>query len=303
MRRGEKVGRGPIHLRAASVRVPLSAVILGWLGRFLGRALMRILAQPVLWAALAVYGTGYWLAVTVGPWPLLITALTVTVALVGWRQAHRPSFQRWLSWPVRSTWRRTLVYRRYWQPAMVTTGLAVRLNGREYLPKLVKVASTSSVDRVTVRMLPGQVAEDYAEVVERLAQTFDAADCRVRTDPQHRDRLILWFLVHDPLTEPVAPLDSEDASDLGGLPVARARTACLPARPARLARPAGRPRPVRESPGRSGRSSTPWPRASAAGWCSCGCATPRAAWNWPAGSGCSPGSATARPPTTPSGRA
>jgi DNA segregation ATPase FtsK/SpoIIIE, S-DNA-T family len=221
MRRGEKVGRGPIHLRAASVRIPLSAVILGWLGRFLGRAMMRVLSQPVLWAALTVYGVGYWLAVTIGPWPFVIAMLAVTASLVGWRQTHRDSFRRWFAWPVRSTFRRGVVYRRFWQPAMVTTGLAVRVNGREYLPKLVKVASTCSVDRVTVRMLPGQVAEDYAEVVERLAQTFDATDCRVRTDPAHRDRLILWFLVHDPLTAPVAPLDSQDTSNVAALPVAR----------------------------------------------------------------------------------
>jgi DNA segregation ATPase FtsK/SpoIIIE, S-DNA-T family len=221
MRRGEKVGRGPIQLRAASVRVPLSAVILGWLGRFVGRAMMRVLSQPVLWAALAVYGVGYWLAVTVGPWPFVTAALAVTFTLVGWRQAHRPSFQRWFAWPVRSTWRRTLVYRRFWQPAMATTGLAVRVNGREYLPRLVKVASTDSVDRVTVRMLPGQVAEDYADVVERLAQTFDACDCRVRTDPQHRDRLVLWFLVHDPLTEPVEPVPLADPPHPSNLPVAR----------------------------------------------------------------------------------
>jgi DNA segregation ATPase FtsK/SpoIIIE, S-DNA-T family len=221
MARGEKVGRGPIQLRAASVRVPLSAVILGWLGRVLGRALMRVLSQPVLWAALTVYGIGYWLAVTVGPWPFLTSALAVTFTLVGWRQAHRPSFQRWLSWPVRSTWRRTLVYRRHWQPAMVTTGLAVRVNGREYLPRLVKVASTATVDRVTVRMLPGQVAEDYADVVERLAQTFDACDCRVRTDPQHRDRLILWFLVDDPLTQPVDPIEAQVERNPSALPVAR----------------------------------------------------------------------------------
>ena len=46
---------------------------------------------------------------------------------------------------------------------MLTTSLAVRVHATEYLPKLVKVSATSSVDRVTVRMLPGQVAEDYAE--------------------------------------------------------------------------------------------------------------------------------------------
>lgn len=201
MTRGEKVGRGPIQLRAASVRVPLSAVILGWLGRALGRGIGRVLGQPVLWAALAVYGVGYWLAVTVGPWPFVTAALIVATALLTWRHLHRASFSRWFAWPVRGTWRRTLVYRRHWQPAMVTTGLAVRVHASEYLPKLVKVAATSSVDRVTVRMLPGQIVEDYAEVAERLAQTFDAVDCRVRTDPKHRDRIVLWFLVHDPLTD------------------------------------------------------------------------------------------------------
>ena len=90
MARGEKVGRGPIHLRAASVRIPLSAVILGWLGRFLGRALMRVLSQPVLWAALTVYGVGYWLAVTVGPWPFLIAALAVTFTLVAGGRLTEP---------------------------------------------------------------------------------------------------------------------------------------------------------------------------------------------------------------------
>jgi hypothetical protein len=77
--------------------VPLSAVILGWLGRALGRCLARVLNQPVLWAALAAYGAGYWLAVTVGPWPFVTAALAVTFTLVGWRQAHRASYQRWFA--------------------------------------------------------------------------------------------------------------------------------------------------------------------------------------------------------------
>jgi DNA segregation ATPase FtsK/SpoIIIE, S-DNA-T family len=170
-------------------------VILGWVGRALGRCLARVLNQPVLWAALAVYGAGYWLAVTVRPRPFVTAALAVTFTLVGWRQAHRASYQRWFAWPVRGTWRRTLVYRRHWQPAMVTTSLAVRGHGSDYLPRLVKVSATSSVDRVAVRMLPGQVVEDCADIADRLSQTFGAAECRVRTDPKHRDRVVLWFLV------------------------------------------------------------------------------------------------------------
>jgi DNA segregation ATPase FtsK/SpoIIIE, S-DNA-T family len=78
---------------------------------------------------------------------------------------------------------------------MVTTSLAVRGHGSDYLPRLVKVSATSSVDRVAVRMLPGQVVEDCADIADRLSQTFGAAECRVRTDPKHRDRVVLWFLV------------------------------------------------------------------------------------------------------------
>jgi DNA segregation ATPase FtsK/SpoIIIE, S-DNA-T family len=99
--------------------------------------------------------------------------------------------------------------------------LAVRVHAREYLPRLVKVSATSSVDRVTVRMLPGQAVDDYADIADRLVQTFGAAECRVRTDPKHRDRVVLWCLVQDPLTETVAAVPPAEPPDPASLPVAR----------------------------------------------------------------------------------
>jgi DNA segregation ATPase FtsK/SpoIIIE, S-DNA-T family len=106
---------------------------------------------------------------------------------------------------------------------MATTGLVVSMDGREYLPRRVPVASTGTVDRVEVAMLPGQVFEDWTNVAPRLAQTFGAQECRVRTT-KHRQRLELWFLIHDPLTDAVQPLDPETGRDggvdLGALPVA-----------------------------------------------------------------------------------
>ncbi len=50
-------------------------------------------------------------------------------------------------------------------------------------------------------MLPGQVLDDWTAMAPRLAQTFDAQECRVRTTA-HRQQLELWFLVEDPLTRP-----------------------------------------------------------------------------------------------------
>jgi len=73
-----------------------------------------------------------------------------------------------------------------------------------------------------VRMLPGQVLDDWTSVAPRLAQTFDAKECRVRTT-RHRQQLELWFLVEDPLTDPIPPSMAADSGvpDLESLPVAR----------------------------------------------------------------------------------
>ena len=112
--------------------------------------------------------------------------------------------------------------------------------GAEYLPKLLRVSSTGCVDRVWVRMLPGQVFDDWSARSERLAQPFGVQECRVRTT-RARHRLELWFLMSDPLTEPIPPepltlgddtasvpgidvgpdADKHRASDSGGVDLAR----------------------------------------------------------------------------------
>ncbi|MGH3656531.1 MAG: FtsK/SpoIIIE domain-containing protein, partial [Micromonosporaceae bacterium] len=62
--------------------------------------------------------------------------------------------------------------------------------------------------------------DDYAAVTDRLARTFGAADCRVRTDPKRRGRVVLWLLIQDPLTDPVPPFEADPFPDLAALDVA-----------------------------------------------------------------------------------
>ena len=76
------------------------------------------------------------------------------------------------------------------------------------------------MDQVTVRMLPGQRVQDWVDVADRLAQTFGAIDCRVRTYPNPQ-RVQLWFLVRDPLAQVVAPFEPGPRRPGGcGIPVA-----------------------------------------------------------------------------------
>ena len=232
---------------------------------------------------------------------LLVLAVVVAAGLVVWRVRWPDSFTRRVVWRARGVWRGRWVYRRFWQPAMATTGLVTTLDGDEYLPRLLRVASTGSVDRVRVRMLPGQVIEDWAAAGPRLAQTFAATECRVRTVVSSRQEVELWFLTHDPLTEAVPPFDTRvvgDPPDLTALPVALGEdgvrcTGCGCSAPTSW----WSGRRGRGSPRSSGRSWLPSAPALGMGWCGCGVWTRRAGWSSPRAGGCSRGSSTATPTT------
>ena len=209
-------GRG-VQLRPESVRVPLSFVVAGLMGRWLGRTVGSVARRPWLWTPILVAAL---LLRAVGVEGLVAALVASALLLVGWSRFHPGSFTRFVRWPARSAFRRVLVYRRGWQPAMVTCGLDVRVVDKQFLPELRRVRSSRTVDRVRVRMLPGQVLEDYAAQAERLAMTLGAVECRVRTGKKHGE-VELWFLVDDPLRD-LVPVFEPPAStpDYGRLPVA-----------------------------------------------------------------------------------
>jgi DNA segregation ATPase FtsK/SpoIIIE, S-DNA-T family len=218
---GER-SRGPIHLRAASVQIPLSWWVGAWFGHKIGAGIRSLFGHPLILGGLLVASAGIWLLPRYGT-AIPGTALgLLTAVLVTWRVARAESFHRFVGWPWRGAWRQRLIYRRLWQPTMVNTGLGEHLNGREFIPTLLRVTSTGTVDVVRVRMLAGQVPEDYAQVADRIARTFGAAECRVRTDPKHRKRVILWLLVTDPLQQPIPAQDQTGESpNLAALRVGR----------------------------------------------------------------------------------
>ena len=218
--RGTQRETNPLRLNIARVHIPLSAVLAAWAARKTGHAIARLLHQTFRrpWVLLAVTLAWFGLRLLHGH-DLAGTGtvlLVLVAALIAWWWRWRESFTRHVGWRLRGLWRGWAVYRFSWQPAMVTTGLAVGMDGEQYLPKRLRVTSTGTVDRVWVRMLPGQVFEDWTSVAPRLAQTFGAQECRVHTELSgrgHRQRLELWFLVADPLTAAVEPLPVEAGRD------------------------------------------------------------------------------------------
>ncbi|WP_246178306.1 FtsK/SpoIIIE domain-containing protein [Actinomadura decatromicini] len=153
--------------------------------------------------------------------PALLLAL-VAVGLAVWAVADRPSFVRWVARPARARWRLILVYRRDWQPVLVTAGLTKVHKGREYLPSLVRVRCGPTSDRVLVRMLKGQAPDAWERVSANLAHGFGASLVRVR-DGDRPGRIWLEFVRRDALAEPIPALPILDPSDvdLSALPIGR----------------------------------------------------------------------------------
>jgi S-DNA-T family DNA segregation ATPase FtsK/SpoIIIE len=219
---GHARDRAPIRLDVAKVHVPLSTVIAAWAGRRLWAGVVWVVKRPLLIVSTALLVLVCRFIAAHGPGPLLAALGVVASTLGGWWWVARASFTRHVTWPTRGAWRRTRIYRYRWQPGTVTAALDVRVDGVEYLPRLGRVTSTGSVDVVRVRMLPGHTLEDWASAAPRLAQTFGALECRVRSVPGSVHELVLWFLTTDPLTAPVPAFPAAAAVDLAAVPVALA---------------------------------------------------------------------------------
>ena len=192
-------------LRPQAVRVSLWAVFGLWLARRLSRLFLLIVRSPAAMITIALT-----VAFMAG-WRLVHPALPLgvvgglVVGLVVWRWRWPTSFQLHVSIRVRAWWRASWVYRRRWAAGMDTIGLTKERHGTDYVPPIVGIRCNRWMDQVTVRMLPGQRLQDWVDVADRLAQTFGALDCRVRSTP-HAQRVRLWFLVRDPLAHVVPPL-------------------------------------------------------------------------------------------------
>lgn len=182
--------------------------------------LARVAGRLVLWAArhpvvVVVVAAALWVLRSYGAAVLAVVVAVSAAGLIAWWRAYPTSFRR----VVVSPFRAAFVYARMWQPAMVTCGLDTRMGGVEYLPRIRRVVSTRFVDRVLVKILPGQSPEQYENATNQLAHTFSAIRCRVVLD--RPGRLWLEFTHGDPLAELVPAIAPPSDMDLSALPIGR----------------------------------------------------------------------------------
>ncbi|WP_298457888.1 FtsK/SpoIIIE domain-containing protein [uncultured Cellulomonas sp.] len=198
----------PLSLRAARVALRQIFGAMRWVSRHRRFGAGSVVVAVVVWMA-TKHGVG----------ALAVGAAISAALLATWRLRAPETFSAWVTERIAGSWRSARVYRPAWETAMVTTGLDAGINGERRLPALVGVRSRAGVDRVRVRMLAGQVLEDWTGRAPRLAQTFGVPECRVRTVPGRSRDLELWLLVADMLLAEVSPFRSR-TSDAAALAVA-----------------------------------------------------------------------------------
>ncbi|MEU8277544.1 FtsK/SpoIIIE domain-containing protein [Microbispora bryophytorum] len=205
-----------VVFKPAVVQTPAILTILVFLGRLVAGLVRTLLVHPIALSVLAIPGV-IW--VRYG-WPVAVATVTIPGSvLFGWVLADRASFARWVGWRLLAFWRRFWIYRRHWQPVMIVSGLGRHLQGRDYLPRLLRIECDGWADRVTVRMLSGQAVKDWADRTDHLAHGFGSPSCRIAV--AKAGRLVLTFPRRDPLAEPLPAVPVPESAEVRPVEIGR----------------------------------------------------------------------------------
>lgn len=214
--RGDRVPDAAFNLRTPILRIPLWAAMLWWLLT----GLVRACIWYVCWWYVTVPATllaWVWSAYGWAGPAVLVGGVGAAAGI--WAALDFQSFLRFGWYPVLGRWRR-IMYRRSWRSAMTTARLTVFFDGHLVMPKLRRVRSTWVADELTVRMVTGQIPDDYAAVSLRLAHTFGALSCRV-VPGRRPDQVVLVMRRGDALRKTIPPVPTPAVPDLGGLVLGR----------------------------------------------------------------------------------
>jgi S-DNA-T family DNA segregation ATPase FtsK/SpoIIIE len=152
----------------------------------------------------------------------VVAAAGVVMAAVGlrvWARLHPASFDATAGRVLRGAWRSAWTYGLRWRASMIFAGLGGRLDGDEWLPRVVRVRAGRYADRVRVRMVVGQQPEDWERRSDALAHAFGARSCQVTLVPRLPGYIDLKLGRQDRLVEVVDPLPIPEAVDLDAVAV------------------------------------------------------------------------------------
>ncbi|MQA05599.1 MAG: cell division protein FtsK [Streptosporangiales bacterium] len=220
---------------SAKLKLSLGTAIALFLVFHCWRGVWFLVRQWPLWLAGGLTLVAVQVYDGLGAYGLSAAGAGVAAALVVWALLHRRSFEVCVYWPLRGWVRGLFVYAPGWDELMAVCGLAKKVRSEHRAPRLIRTRSTNTVDRVRVKTLRGQTLADFADNTDRFRENTGAEDCRVRRlywpgltiagrqliRRRLRARVLdLWFLVRDPLANPVPLFAVDDRPNLKKLTLA-----------------------------------------------------------------------------------
>lgn len=212
--RGETIPVAPLNVRTPVVKLPIWLVVLWEIIKALAWVVMTYVRH--WYASLPLTGLT-WLYLQHGWQALALLVGGVTAAATGWAFAHRPSWLRFGWWPILARFRK-LVYRRRWMAAMVTAKLSISYDKRTIIPEIVPVRCRAGRDEVTIRMVTGQIPDDFAKASERLAHTFGVRQAKAMPGPTYATVTVI-LMRGDSLHDIIGPLPVPYLPDFTALPI------------------------------------------------------------------------------------
>jgi len=214
--RGESIPTAPFTVRTPVLRLPIWLLVI-W--QAIKAVAWLVVTYVRYWWATGPTTGLLWLYAERGWVGPASTVGGIAAAATGWGFGHRPSFLRFGWYPILARYRRW-TYRRHWHAAMVTAKLAVSFDRHTVLPILKRVRCRPGADVVLVRMVTGQIPDDFGKVAECLAHTFGVRQVKAMPGPSF-GTVVLVLLRGDPLTKTVTPFPTTAVPDFTALSVAR----------------------------------------------------------------------------------
>jgi len=169
--------RNNSHGSESDIDETITAILLG-----LAKAVAVLVWVSVLFPMISIPTlVSVWVGVWFGPVFGLLLAVVSGLALAAWSQLSPPSFQQWVTGPIRIQWRSWWIYRYRWTAICTLHGLTAKLDSRTLLPRLDSVSIGASSDVVVVRILAGQSVADWQNRSAALAEAFGARRVTVRS--------------------------------------------------------------------------------------------------------------------------
>lgn len=203
-----------ITVRAEQVQMSLKVLIL-W--KLLQGILLVLWLIVKYWWVTAPIGVVVYAWIWHG-WMAGVGLVLGAAAVLGmWILGHQASFWSWFGYPYKAKIRRFVLSRR-WAKTMVGVGLSTSFRGDQLIPVLRKVRCRQWQDLVTVRMVDGQIPQDFSEVAQRFAHAFRVRMVKVGFG-KRPDEVVLHLMHGDPLARVVGPLAVTAMPDFEALPM------------------------------------------------------------------------------------